>query len=128
MPPHRLDALQAITAREYFGRLQALAYCDHRFEGHRPRPLLFVDRETELRWVRVGELATFVRVVLGVSMSQSTLDGRLGAVGVERHLFAARAGERYARVPPVPAPGPFRARRGGRGGGPADRCRVASNT
>jgi hypothetical protein len=89
-PARRPDALAAIYTRNRFDYLAARRFTDPA-SIMPPRPILLVDAETGDQWMRVGELATFWRHVLGVdAMSQRKIDNRLSAIGVRRHEFTVR--------------------------------------
>jgi hypothetical protein len=99
-PPGRLDALQKLVDRRYFNRLRALEYSDPLADpATKPRPALLVDKNTGERWMRVGEVACFLRHVLGTpSMTQPTIDGRLAAFYVDRKDFSAKGAAGYAKA------------------------------
>ncbi len=87
-PPKQVDGIQALLARDKFDYLRARRFLDAK-EADPPRPTLLIDNVTGERWIRVGDLATFWRHVLGVGvMSQPTIDGRLSAIGIKRHEYA----------------------------------------
>lgn len=77
------DALAALQARPVFDAIRARTYIannlhpDHRWA-------LLIDADSEELWLRTGELATFVRVVLGQRIAQHTLDALVTEVGGER--------------------------------------------
>lgn len=93
--PGRVDALSRLVRyHTRFERLAALAYADPDVAPRdKPRPALLVDSvEVGVRWARVGEVACFLRHVIGTgSMSQTTIDGRLSPLGIGRRYFAERA-------------------------------------
>jgi len=86
----RVRALEVLLARSKFDYLAARKFTDP-MEINPRGPALLVDARTGERWMRVGEVATFWRHVIGVGeMSQPTIDGRLGAIGVRRHEYPFR--------------------------------------
>jgi hypothetical protein len=57
-------------------------------EHYQQRPTRFIDSETGEQWLRAGEMAAFIRWVLGVEpLSGRTLRSRLGEVGVVGRRF-----------------------------------------
>lgn len=102
----RVKTLEALLARNRFDWLAARRLADPS-EINPPRPGLLVDAQTGERWMRVGEVAVFWRHVIGVGeMSQPTIDGRLGAIGVRRHEYPFRSlgGTRRVRLYRIGAP------------------------
>jgi hypothetical protein len=98
-PAGRYDALVAMKDRGAFGRRDAnamLANPDKSW-GWR-QPLLLVDSVTGRRWIRVAELATFVRTVMGSPMGYGVLDGRLLEIGAERLTYESRNGRVHPKV------------------------------
>lgn len=89
-PERRYDALEVLRAIE-FGRPEAHAFIRRELVPDR-WPALLVDDHTGERWVRAGELATYLRHVYGVKggISQSTLDSRLAEIGVARLYMEVR--------------------------------------
>lgn len=84
VPDSRHTALLAIRAAGQFRKGDALAILrpseDQRFAQ---RPTRFVDSNTGEQWVRPGELATYLRFVVGVEpLPHSTLRSRLHEIGV----------------------------------------------
>jgi hypothetical protein len=84
VPDTRLTALLAIRSAGTFKKGDALAILrpsdDQRFAQ---RPTRFVDSETGEQWIRPGELATYLRFVIGVEpLAHATLRARLHEVGV----------------------------------------------
>jgi hypothetical protein len=89
----RLGALVALKRHGIFDRARAEGFIDARLRHDTPPPgpALLVDAQTGERWMRVGDVAAFLRYATGAPpMSQATLDGRLSAIGVERRRYAAR--------------------------------------
>jgi hypothetical protein len=111
--PGRLEALEALAKHGAFTHARALEFADPRHrDGEPPRPALLVDKTGE-RWMRVGDVAAFLRYCTGAPpMSQLTLDGRLAAVGVTRVRYGARSRSngRFAQAKlyrlPEPLPDP----------------------
>ena len=56
------------------------------------------DSADSSRWVRVGELATYVRHLIGVSIAQGTLDARVGEIGGERQRIEVRRADGHAAM------------------------------
>ena len=99
-PVGRLDALVKLGWRELFDRPRALDFADPKTKPEdKPRPVMLVDSQTGEHWMRVSEVACFLRHVLGATpMAYPTLDGRLSAIGVGRVDFAQRRGTTYGRA------------------------------
>lgn len=92
-PPGRLDALLALRQRGWFERRHALQIATHLDQRNwERRPLLLVDSETGERWVRVNELATYLRHVVGEQMGHGVLDGFMAELGAARERFEVRRG------------------------------------
>lgn len=91
-----------------FERLEAQRYLRGDLDD-KDLPRLLIDTRTKVRWIRVGDLATYIRHVIGIKggVSQTTLDARLREIGVQRAYIASKTatGYRKARVyclPPAP--------------------------
>jgi hypothetical protein len=89
VPDTRHDALMAIRRAGTFAKGDALSMLrpsdDQRFAQ---RPTRFVDSNTGEQWVRPGELATYLRFVIGVEpLPHSTLRARLREIGVVGRYF-----------------------------------------
>jgi hypothetical protein len=83
----RPRAFEALLARNQFDYLAARRFTDPTTTMP-PRPVLLIDSRTGERWMRVGEVATFWRHVLGCeAIAQPKIDGRLAAIGVRRHEY-----------------------------------------
>jgi hypothetical protein len=90
-PVGRLDAIQALKHRDQFDSMRAKQYSDPDLIGPRPHPAVLIDSQTGERWMRVGEVAAFLRHVIGIqTSSQTRIDGRLAGAGAERKLFTAK--------------------------------------
>jgi hypothetical protein len=92
-PPHRLAGLVALDRRRTFDNAAAGEYLSPDVPpADKPRPGLLVDcEEPDVRWMRVGEAAVFLRRVVGIpTTNQSKIDSRLAAVGVGREFYATR--------------------------------------
>jgi hypothetical protein len=80
----------AIRAAGEFTRPDALAMIRPSTDEHvyQQRPIRFVDAQTHEQWLRAGEIATYVRWVLGVEpLSHATLRSRLSEIGVIARPF-----------------------------------------
>ena len=99
-PNGRFDALRFLKSRPLFNRWSALTLEDSSVGPERKnRPVLLLDRETGERWVRAAEVATFVRHCVGAPpISQATLDGRMGVIGVKRVVYEVRRDDEHPRV------------------------------
>ena len=101
-PEERFDTLEALKARPEFTRQAAHNLSDVTLRlknSQLVRPTLIVDSVTDREWIRAGELATYVRHVVGAGpLSQSTLDGRMSAIGAERHALEEREGKAHPRI------------------------------
>lgn len=88
VPDGRHDALMALRHAGEFARGDAEALRRGGDDRYQQRPARFVDVQTAEHWLRAGEVATFVRWVLGVEpLSHATLRARLSEVGVEGRYF-----------------------------------------
>jgi hypothetical protein len=89
VPDGRHAALMVLKHQGEFTKPDALVLArpgeDQRYIQ---RPVRFIDSATGEQWVRAGELATYIRWVLGVEpLSHATLRARLSEVGVVGRLF-----------------------------------------
>lgn len=91
VPDGRHDGLLALKGQGEFTRADALVLLrpgNADEARYIQRPVRFVDAQTGDQWLRAGELATFVRWVVGVEpMSHGTLRARLHEIGVVGRLF-----------------------------------------
>jgi hypothetical protein len=99
-PAGRDDALAALRARKQFTRRAALEMSDPTIDPRIPaRPVVVVDSADKSRWVRAGELATYVRHVIGVTpLAQSTLDARIAEIDGQRERIEIRRGGWHPKV------------------------------
>jgi hypothetical protein len=79
----RYDALAALQARTEFDVARARRYVANDLHPDY-RWTLLIDAESDELWLRVGELTTYVRNVLGERIAQHTLDARVQEIGGER--------------------------------------------
>ncbi|MGZ4185018.1 MAG: hypothetical protein ACXVSF_06495 [Solirubrobacteraceae bacterium] len=85
----RPDALAALLGRKFDYHAARHLLDARKDEPSPPRPTLLIDAQTGEQWMRVGDLGTYWRHVLGVgTISHSAIDGRLSAIGVKRHEWA----------------------------------------
>ena len=61
-------------------------------------PILVLDSVTGRRWIRVAELACYVRHVIGTSLGDGVLDGRLIHLGAQRLTYESRNGAKHPRI------------------------------
>lgn len=96
-PEGQFDALLALQRRRLFTRAAALALSDPNIAPEqKTRPVVVHDGKTSRLWVRAGELATYLRHVVGTGpMPQSALDGRMAEVGADRMYFEKRIEEKH---------------------------------
>jgi hypothetical protein len=95
-PTGRYDALLGIQAAGAFEPRHARLMRDDVDERHwTRRPLRIADAITGLLWVRVGELATYLRHVLGLRLGHGWLDGRMSEIGAARESFEMRNGKTH---------------------------------
>ena len=90
----RYDALQKLRATGEFERPQAQRMVRGELADDE-LPVVLIDKVTAERWIRAGELATYLRHVHGGfkgGLSQSTLDSRLAEIGVPRVRMEVRRG------------------------------------
>lgn len=108
--------LEALSARPEFRRKDAIYYLKTPNDELRSyeRPVCLIDAVTGERWLRAGELATWMRHVSTAhqgGLSQSTLDSLLAEIGVTRHRLQTTGSKTphlsftLYRVPPVDAEG-----------------------
>lgn len=89
----RYDALLALQARGLFERRHAQLMASEVDETKwSKRPVVLFDRETRRQWVRVPELATYLRHVVGMQLGHGTLDGLMSEVGAPRIRHEVRNG------------------------------------
>lgn len=82
--PHRYDTLRAVHERGEFDRRQAHRYLRSDLDP-REHWVALVDSQTGELWIRVGELAAYMRHVYGVGvLSQHDLDARIAEIGGDR--------------------------------------------
>jgi hypothetical protein len=97
-PSGRYDALQFLRRRPVFTRRAAFELGDPSVPPDKiVRPALVIDNAGPY-WLRALELATYVRHVVGVHTSQSTLDARVAEVGVGREHFEVRRGKEHPEL------------------------------
>jgi hypothetical protein len=83
-PPHRYDTLNALRKRREFDRRQAGRYLRGDLD-EKEHWTVVVDSESDKLWIRVGELATYMRHVYGIgTLPMHTLDARIRETGGER--------------------------------------------
>jgi hypothetical protein len=98
-PSGRLDALLALQARGAFERRHARLMADDVNERHWDRrPIRLLDTVTAAAWVRVTELATYLRHVVGLQLGHGALDGRMSEIGAARVQFEARNGRAHPHL------------------------------
>lgn len=98
-PPGRYDALMALQARGSFERRHAQLIATEVDERKwSRRPVLLVDSETDRHWVRVNELATYLRHVIGQPLGHGVLDGRMSEIGAPRIAYEVRNGNSHPRM------------------------------
>ena len=91
--PGRYDALLALQARGLFERRHALLMASEVDESKwSKRPVVLFDRDTRRQWVRVPELATYLRHVVGLPLGHGVLDGLMSEVGAPRIRYEVRNG------------------------------------
>jgi len=91
VPDSRHDALMAIRRAGEFRRGDAEQMRRGADPGLQRRPTRVVDAMTGEQWIRPGELAAYVRWVLGVEpLSHGTLRARLQEIGVDGRYFEDR--------------------------------------
>jgi hypothetical protein len=92
-PTGRADALAALRGRGQFTRRAAMEMGDPTVDPRALlRPVVLIDSADAARWVRAGELATYLRHVVGVTIAQTTLDARVGEIGGKRERMERRTG------------------------------------
>ena len=92
----RYDTLAALQARGLFERRHAKRMADEVDESRwTRRPVLLIDKDTKRRWVRVPELATYLRHVIGLQLGHGELDGRMSEVGADRIRYEVRNGKAH---------------------------------
>jgi hypothetical protein len=91
VPDGRHDGLMALKGQGEFTRSDALVLLrpgNADEARYIQRPVRFLDAQTGDQWLRAGELATFVRWVIGVEpMSHANLRARLHEIAVVGRLF-----------------------------------------
>jgi hypothetical protein len=99
-PAGRADAVAALCCRKQFTRRAALELSDPTIDPRIPaRPVVVIDTVDSSRWVRAGELATYVRHVIGATpLAQGTLDARIGEIGGRREFIEIRRGGWHPKV------------------------------
>lgn len=84
----RHDALMALRHAGEFTRGDAEALRRGGDERYQQRPARLIDSQTGEQWLRAGEVAAYVRWVLGVEpLAHSTLRARLVEIGIEGRYF-----------------------------------------
>lgn len=93
------DALLGLQAASVFeprhAKLMASEVDDHHWDR---RPIRLIDAKTSVIWVRVLELATYLRHVIGLQLGHGFLDGRMSEIGAVRQTFEARKGNAHPRL------------------------------
>jgi hypothetical protein len=94
-PAGATDAVAALRARGQFTRRAAMEMGDPAVDPRKLfRPVVVIDSADASQWVRSGELATYVRHVVGVTpLAQTTLDSRMAEIGGKRKLMERRTGD-----------------------------------
>jgi hypothetical protein len=88
VPDGRHDALMALRQAGEFTRPDAEQLRRGTDERYQQRPIRFVDSQTGEQWLRAGEVATYLRWVLGVEpLSHASLRARLIEIGVVGRYF-----------------------------------------
>lgn len=97
-PAARFDAIQYLKARPTFDRLSAALLHDPNVDPRRVvKPALVVDSAGPY-WIRPGELAAYVHHVIGAVEGSGSLTARVGELGVTRHVFEVRRGDRHPKL------------------------------
>jgi hypothetical protein len=95
----RFEALQALQGRGVFERPHAQLMAVEPDEAKwKRRPVLLIDNRNASRWVRVAEVATYFRVVLGQAQGHGVLDGRMSEIGATRLMYEVRIGKEHPRA------------------------------
>ena len=98
-PTGRYDALTALQARGSFERRHANVIASEVDERKwSRRPVLLVDADTAQRWVRVNELSTYLRHVIGQPLGHGVLDGRMSEIGATRVQYEVRNGASHPKI------------------------------
>jgi hypothetical protein len=98
-PDGRYDALVALQERGMFERQDAQALLAPPSKAWSwMQPVVLRDSKTRRDWIRVKELATYVRNVVGVPLGYGVLDGRMLELGAERYRYEARNGKAHPCV------------------------------
>lgn len=98
-PSGRYDTLMALQAAGAFERRHARLMAEDVDERHwARRPIRLVDSVTGVVRVRVGELGTYLRHVLGLQLGHGVLDGRMSELGAARERFEARNGTAHPHL------------------------------
>lgn len=85
------DALVAVQTRPKFERRHAVLMVTESDEQRwTRRPLRLIDARTGVQRVRVIELATYLRHVIGIQLGHGILDGRMSEIGAVRESFERR--------------------------------------
>ena len=95
---HRYDTLMMLRAHKMFDRRTANALAANQLEPGRQH-IMLVDSVTGWRYLRAGEVAAYIRHLIGPPpMSQPTLDARLAEIGVDRVRYEERRGRSHPSV------------------------------
>jgi hypothetical protein len=87
----RHDALMALRHAGEFTRGDAEALRRGGDERYQQRPARLIDSQTGEQWLRAGEVAAYVRWVLGVEpLAHSTLRARLAEIGIKGRYYEDR--------------------------------------
>jgi hypothetical protein len=98
-PTGRWDTLIGLQAAGAFEPRHAKLMRDDVDERHwARRPIRLVDTATSATWVRVNELATYLRHVLGLRLGHGEVDGRMSEIGAARQWFEMRKGNAHPHV------------------------------
>jgi hypothetical protein len=105
-PSGRFDALVALQARGLFEARHARLVATESDEAKwSRRPVVLVDSHDKVRWIRVPELATYLRHVVGERLGHGMLDGLMSEIGADRIYHEVRNGAahphgNFYRLPP----------------------------
>lgn len=81
------DALLTLKREPEFTHLDGRAIQSHPESPWPRQPVYLVDATTGELWLRAREAATYLRHILGVTISQHKLTYRWGEIGVDYHYF-----------------------------------------
>jgi hypothetical protein len=97
-PVGRYDALVGLQAAGAFEPRHAKLMREDVNEKHwNRRPIRLIDANSTAIWVRVNELSTYFRHVLGLTLGHGQLDGRMSEIGAIRQRFEARNGKAHPK-------------------------------